>query len=43
MVAFYPGSRQIVIEGSDHGLSDFAEYMDAVLGFADVGWSRPTQ
>ncbi len=40
MVAFYRGARQIVIEGSDHGLSDFAEYMDAVLGFADVAGRR---
>jgi hypothetical protein len=40
MVAFYPGARQIVIEGSDHGLSDFAEYLDAVLGFADLAGRR---
>lgn len=36
MVAFYPGAQQIVIEGSDHGLSDFSTYLDAVLAFAGV-------
>ena len=34
MVARYPGARQRVIEGSDHGLSDFADYIDDVLDFA---------
>ncbi|MES2535118.1 MAG: YqiA/YcfP family alpha/beta fold hydrolase [Pseudomonadota bacterium] len=33
MVAHYPGARQRVIEGSDHGLSDFSEYIDEVLSF----------
>jgi predicted esterase YcpF (UPF0227 family) len=33
MVAHYPGARQRVIEGSDHGLSDFAQYIDEVLAF----------
>jgi len=36
MVAFYPGARQIVIEGSDHGLSDFATWLDEVLAFAGI-------
>ncbi len=36
MVAHYPGARQRVIEGSDHGLSDFAQYIDEVLAFCDV-------
>jgi predicted esterase YcpF (UPF0227 family) len=36
MVAFYPGARQKVIAGSDHGLSDFAGYLDEVLAFAGV-------
>jgi predicted esterase YcpF (UPF0227 family) len=27
----YRGCRQIVIQGSDHGLSDFAEYLDDIL------------
>ena len=29
----YRGCRQIVIEGGDHGLSDFAHHVDTVLGF----------
>ncbi|CAN5418837.1 alpha/beta fold hydrolase [soil metagenome] len=36
MVAHYPGARQQVIEGSDHGLSDFADYLDAVLEFCGI-------
>lgn len=36
MVGRYPGARQIVLEGSDHGLSDFAELLDEVLGFAGM-------
>jgi predicted esterase YcpF (UPF0227 family) len=37
MVAHYPGARQRVIEGSDHGLSDFADYLDEVLAFCGIG------
>lgn len=33
MVAHYAGARQKVIEGSDHGLSDFAQYMEEVVRF----------
>jgi uncharacterized protein len=40
MVAAYPGARHRVIEGSDHGLSDFAEYLDEVLAFAGVTGPR---
>jgi len=32
----YRGCRQLVIEGGDHGLSDFANYVDAVLDFCGV-------
>ena len=32
----YRGCRQLVIAGSDHGLSDFAEYLDLVLGFCGI-------
>ena len=35
-VARYRGCRQIVIEGGDHGLSDFGSHMDAVLEFCGV-------
>lgn len=33
MVGHYPGARHKVIEGSDHGLSDFAQYMEEVVHF----------
>ena len=36
MVAAFPGARHRVVEGSDHGLSDFAAYLDEVLAFAGV-------
>lgn len=37
MVAHYPGARQLVIEGSDHGISEFRQYVDQVLSFCGVG------
>ena len=37
MVAHYHGARQHVIEGSDHGISEFKAYVDEVLAFC-----RPT-
>lgn len=40
MVAHYPGARQTVIGGSDHGLSEFAEHVDSVLAFCGVSASR---
>ena len=33
MVAHYAGARQHVIEGSDHGIPEFADYVDDVLDF----------
>jgi hypothetical protein len=36
MVAKYAGCRQHVIEGSDHGLSSFADYLPEVLRFCGV-------
>ena len=33
MLAHYQGARQHVIEGSDHGISEFADYVDEVLAF----------
>lgn len=36
MVAAYPGVRTRLIEGSDHGLSDFASYLPEVLEFAGI-------
>ena len=37
MVAHYPGASQLVIEGSDHGISEFGQYVDRVLAFCGVG------
>ena len=36
MVGAFPGARHRVIEGSDHGMSDFADYLGEVLAFAGV-------
>ena len=36
MQAHYPQARQTIIDGSDHGLSDFADYLGAVLDFCDA-------
>ncbi|MBW7924371.1 MAG: UDP-N-acetylmuramate:L-alanyl-gamma-D-glutamyl-meso-diaminopimelate ligase [Burkholderiaceae bacterium] len=34
MLARYPGARAILLEGGDHGLTDFDSLADEVLGFA---------
>jgi len=34
MAAFYPGAQQIIIEGSDHGIANYSDYLDAVIRFA---------
>lgn len=36
MVAKYQGAKQHVIEGSNHELSDFAQYVDEVLSFCGI-------
>lgn len=33
MVAFYTGSKQLVLEGSDHGISEYAEHLPTVIEF----------
>jgi hypothetical protein len=33
MVDFYPGAKQLVLEGSDHGISDYADHLPQVLDF----------
>ncbi|WP_312520148.1 YqiA/YcfP family alpha/beta fold hydrolase [Massilia sp.] len=38
MVAHYQGARQHVIEGSDHAISEFPQYVDDVLAFC--GFTR---
>ena len=40
MVAHYADARQIVIDGSDHGISEFADYLAPVLEFCGVGAAR---
>lgn len=40
MVAHYPGAHQHIIQGSDHGISEFAQYMDEVLAFCGVTEAR---
>jgi predicted esterase YcpF (UPF0227 family) len=35
-IAKYRGARQLVIEGGDHGFSDFAKHIDAVMDFCDA-------
>jgi predicted esterase YcpF (UPF0227 family) len=36
MLAHFPGAATRVIDGGDHGISDFARYMDEVLVFCGV-------
>ncbi|WP_114638589.1 YqiA/YcfP family alpha/beta fold hydrolase [Polynucleobacter necessarius] len=36
MVAFYPGAKQLVLEGSDHGITDYADHLPAVLEFLNA-------
>jgi uncharacterized protein len=35
MVAHYAGARQHVIDGSDHAMPEFAQYVDEVIAFCD--------
>lgn len=35
MVAFYPGAKQLVLEGSDHGIADYAKHLSAVIDFIE--------
>jgi predicted esterase YcpF (UPF0227 family) len=36
MTAHYAGARQLVIQGSDHGISEFDRYADQVLAFCGI-------
>ena len=36
MLAHYRGARTTLIEGSDHAISEFADYVDDVLAFCDA-------
>lgn len=40
MVAHYEGARQHVIEGSDHAISEFPQYVDDVLAFCQTKVGR---
>lgn len=33
MVAFYKGAKQLVLEGSDHGIADYTDHLPAVMDF----------
>ena len=33
MVEFYPGAKHLVLEGSDHGIADYADHLPQVLQF----------
>jgi predicted esterase YcpF (UPF0227 family) len=35
MLARYPGVRTTLIQGSNHAISDFADYLGDVLAFCD--------
>jgi predicted esterase YcpF (UPF0227 family) len=37
MVAHYRGARQHVIQGSDHAIPEFSQYLDEVLAFCGIG------
>ena len=34
MVEHYPGAKHLIIEGSDHGITEYPLYLDQVVGFA---------
>lgn len=36
MIGHYPDAKQCVIEGSDHGIPEFADYVDQVLAFCGI-------
>ena len=33
MVEFYPGAKHLILEGSDHGIADYADHLPQVLDF----------
>jgi predicted esterase YcpF (UPF0227 family) len=43
MLAHYAGARQHVIEGSDHAISEFPQYVDEVLAFCMPGQESPAR
>ncbi len=43
MVAHYAGARQHVIEGSDHAIAEFPDYVDEVLAFCGIDVTEAAQ
>ncbi len=41
MLAHYPGVQTKLIEGSDHAISEFPDYVDDVLAFCDAADAEP--
>lgn len=35
MAAFYSGAKQLILEGGDHGISDYANHLPAVIDFIE--------
>jgi predicted esterase YcpF (UPF0227 family) len=35
MAAFYPGAKQLILDGSDHGIADYAAHLPAVIEFIE--------
>lgn len=35
MSIFYPGAKQLILEGSDHGIADYADHLPAVIEFIE--------
>jgi predicted esterase YcpF (UPF0227 family) len=35
MAAFYPGAKQLILEGSDHGIADYATHLSSVIEFIE--------
>jgi len=35
MAAFYPGAKQLILEGGDHGISDYPNHLPAVIDFIE--------
>jgi predicted esterase YcpF (UPF0227 family) len=35
MVGFYAGAKQLVLEGSDHGIADYADHLPVVIDFIE--------
>ena len=42
MVAHYAGAKQHIIQGSDHGIAEFAQYQDEVLAFCGLAFCGVT-